>query len=109
MPNRLSTTFQSHATPLQIQASTLQSSLSNTRLISRANLNNLAERLNTIQFKMKELTDEIEELQYDLDREDIKMKPDPTTENRIKEFERTYDMLQPVLGLALLSYLNSTA
>lgn len=107
MPNRLSSTFQSHITILESQSSTLETSLSNTRLISRANLNNLTDRLGSIQFKMKELVDEMEELQYDLDKEEIKSKPDPRIENRIQEFERTYNMLQPVLGLALLSYINT--
>lgn len=95
-----------HVKELNTVLTNLQKSLSNANLLDKANQTNLQSRLSTIQHKMSELSDDIEELQYDLDKEEIKDKPDPETEERIADFERTYDMMQPVLGLALISYLN---
>ena len=106
-PHQISEEFASDTTSLSTAAQNLQTSLDNTRLISRANFNNLTQRLNTIQFKLKDLVDDMEELQYDLDKEDVKDRPDPQTEARIRDFEKTYDTLTPVLGLALMAYLNS--
>jgi hypothetical protein len=104
-PHRISEDFAIDATSLSKATQNLQTSLNNTRLISRANFNNLMKRLETIQFKLKDVIDDMEELQYDLDKEDIKERSDPQTEDRIRDFEKTYDTLTPILGLALMSYL----
>lgn len=107
MPNRLAQEFENNSDTLNIATSNLKKSLTNQRVISRANYNNLSQRLTNIQFKMKDLIDDIEELQYDFDKEQIKERPDPQTEDRIKDFEKNYEMLKPVLGLALASYINT--
>ena len=108
MPHRISQSFNHHKSDLTNASHNLHESLDNTKLISRANFNNLAKRLEIIQFKMKDLIDDMEELQYDLDKEDIKDRADPQTEARIKDFEKTYDMMTPVLGLALIAYINGS-
>ncbi len=107
MPNKLSDTFSTHTDKLNTAIERLQSTLNQTQLISRANLNNLLERLNKLQFKITDIVDDMEELQYDLDKEDVKSRPDPLTDRRIEDFEKTYDILQPVLGLAMLAYVNN--
>lgn len=106
MPHQISETFTNHTSDLTSVSQNLQESLDNTNLISRANFNNLTKRIDTIQFKIRDLIDDMEELQYDLDKEDIKDREDPRTEARIRDFEKTYDMMTPVMGLALLAYLN---
>lgn len=106
MPHYFSKEFETNVTNLTKATVNLQSSLNKTQLISRANYNRLSERMNRIRFKITDLVDDMEELQYDLDEEDIKDRHDPDIEQRMDEFERVYDALKPVLGLAMLSYLN---
>jgi len=105
-PHQISKEFANNTTALDIATHNLQTSLDKTKLISRSNYNNLTNRLDTIQFKLKDVIDDMEELQYDLDKEDVRDRPDPSTEERIKDFEKTYDAIKPVLGLALLAYIN---
>lgn len=102
------TEFTDNITELSTALKALKTSLTIQSLISRANYINLAHRMRKINYKIKDLADDLEELQYDIDMEDIKDRPDPEVEERIAEFEKTYDMLTPVLGLALMAYINRT-
>ncbi len=100
------TDFTENITELSTALKALKTSFVNQSLMSRANYINLAHRMHKINYKIKDLADDLEELQYDIDVEDIKDNPDPEVEKRIVEFEKTYNMLTPVLGLALISYIN---
>ena len=92
---------------LRKSMSNIRKSLKNNDLVNSANQNNLKDRIDKIEFKIKDIIDDIEDLQYDLDREDVKENNDPLINRRILDYEKTYDMMKPVLGVALLSYLSN--
>lgn len=106
MSNKITENFTNQIKSLNDVSENLESSLNKTQLITRVNYNNLLDRMNTIRFKITDLIDDIEELQYDLDKEDIKTRTDTVIEKRMEEFERTYDAIKPVLGFAMLAYLH---